>query len=113
MATCVLTGVGLVVLSVPCVLGFNVWSGFHPFGGETNILDLEDFLVSNCMFPLGSIAFAVYCCHRFGWGWKNFAAEANAGVGPRVVAWMRPYCAYVLPLIIGCIFVIGLIDRFR
>ena len=112
-ATCVLTGVGLVILSVPCVLGFNVWSSFHPFGGETNVLDLEDFIVSNCMFPLGSIAFAVYCCHRFGWGWKNFATEANTGIGPRVAVWMRPYCAYVLPLIIVCIFVIGLIDRFK
>ena len=101
-----------VVLSIPCVLGFNVWSAFHPFGGETNVLDLEDFLVSNCMFPLGSIAFAVYCCHRFGWGWKGFAAEANTGVGPRVAAWMRPYCAYGLPLIILCIFIIGLVDRF-
>lgn len=111
--TCVLTGIGLTVLSVPCVLGFNVWSGFHPFGGETTILDLEDFVVSNCMFPLGAIAFAVYCCHRFGWGWKSFAAEANAGLGPRVASWMRPYCAYVLPFIIVCIFVIGLIDRFK
>ena len=111
--TCIVTGIGLALLSVPCVLGFNVWSAFHPFGGETNVLDLEDFLVSNCMFPLGSIGFAVYCCHRFGWGWKNFAAEANTGVGPRVVAWMRPYCAYVLPLIIVCIFVIGLVDRFK
>lgn len=111
--TCIVTGIGLALLSVPCVLGFNVWSAFHPFGGETNVLDLEDFLVSNCMFPLGSIGFAVYCCHRFGWGWKNFAAEANAGIGPKVAAWMRSYCAYVLPLIILCIFIIGLIDRFK
>ena len=113
VTTCALTGVGLVILSVPCVLGFNVWSAFHPFGGETNVLDLEDFLVSNCMFPLGSIAFAVYCCHRFGWGWKRFSDEANAGQGPKVAAWMRPYCAYVLPLIILSIFIIGLVDRFK
>lgn len=113
VSTCILTGVGLVILSIPCVLGFNVWSGFHPFGGETNVLDLEDFIVSNCMFPLGALAFAVYCCHRFGWGWKRFAAEANAGLGPKVASWMRPYCAYVLPLIIVCIFVIGLVDRFK
>ena len=111
-ATCALTSVGLIVLSIPCVLGFNVWSAFHPFGGETNILDLEDFLVSNCMFPLGSIAFAIYCCHRFGWGWEKFLAEANAGEGPRFPRGMRFYCAYVLPCIIVLIFVLGLIRRF-
>ena len=111
-ATCLFVGIALMVLSVPCVLGFNVWSSFHPFGGETNVLDLEDFIVSNCMFPLGSIAFAVYCTHRFGWGWERFSAEANAGSGPKVAPWMRLYCAYGLPLVILCIFVIGLIDRF-
>ena len=112
MKACVITGLALAVISVPCVLGFNVWSSFHPFGGETNVLDLEDFFVSNCMFPLGSIAFAVYCCHRFGWGWEKFAAEANTGAGPKVAAWMRLYCAYGLPLIITGIFVIGLVSRF-
>ena len=111
-ATCALTGVGLIVLSVPCVLGFNAWSAFHPFGAGTNVLDLEDFLVSDILLPLGALVFALYCCHRYGWGWEKFLAEANAGEGPRFPRGLRSYCAYVLPLIIVFIFVLGLIRRF-
>ena len=105
-------GAGIAILSVPCILGFNAWSAFHPFGAGTNVLDLEDFLVSDILLPLGALAFAVYCCHRCGWGWERFLAEANAGEGPRFPRGMRLYCAYVLPLIIVLIFALGLIRRF-
>ena len=60
------------VLSLPCILGFNVWKGFHPLGGDSCVLDLEDFLVSDLALPLGGLAFALFCCHRFGWGWQGF-----------------------------------------
>ena len=111
-ATCALVGGGIAILSVPCILGFNAWSAFHPFGAGTNVLDLEDFLVSDILLPLGALVFALYCCHRYGWGWEKFLAEANAGEGPRFPRGLRSYCAYVLPLIIVFIFVLGLIRRF-
>lgn len=111
-ATCALVGGGIAILSVPCILGFNAWSAFHPFGAGTNVLDLEDFLVSDILLPLGALVFALYCCHRYGWGWEKFLAEANAGEGPRFPCGLRLYCAYVLPLIIALIFALGLIRRF-
>ncbi len=110
--TAALVGGGIAALSVPCVLGFNVWSSFRPFGGGSTILDLEDFLVSDILLPLGSLAFAFYCCHRFGWGWEKFRAEVNAGAGLKLANALRPYCAYVLPLVILTLFVVGLFRRF-
>ena len=109
---CAVLGVAMPVLSLPCVLGFNVWSSFHPLGAGTNILDLEDFVVSDLLLPLGALGFSFYCCHRFGWGWKGFVDEANAGDGPRFPQGLRLYCAYVLPVIIATIFVLGLVRRF-
>ena len=105
-------GVTIPLLSMPCILGFNVWSGFEPFGKGSCVLDLEDFVVSDLLLPLGSLAFALFCCHRYGWGWEKFLAETNAGVGPKFPAKLRAYCAYVLPLIIVVILVIGLLKRF-
>ena len=111
-ATCALVGGGIAILSVPCILGFNAWSAFHPFGAGTNVLDLEDFLVSDILLPLGAFAFALYCCHRYGWGWEKFLAEANAGEGLRFPRGLRLYCAYGLPCVVVLIFVLGLIRRF-
>ena len=110
--TCAIVGVGIAALSVPCILGFNAWSAFRPFGEGSNVLDFEDFLVSDILLPLGALAFALYCCHRYGWGWEKFLAEANAGVGPRFPRGLRLYCASVLPSIIVLIFVLGLVRRF-
>ena len=108
----VLTGLALALLAWPCILGFNLWSGFHPFGADSCVLDLEDFVVSDLLLPLGSLAFALFCCHRYGWGWKGFLAETNAGTGPRFPEGLRVYCAYVLPLIIVTVFALGLARRF-
>lgn len=102
----------LPLLSLPCILGFSAWSGFQPFGKGSNVLDLEDFVVSDLLLPLGALAFALYCCHRFGWGWKDFVAEANAGSGPRISEGLRWYCGYVLPVVIVTVFVLGLLRRF-
>ena len=109
------TGGVLAVLSLPCIFGFNLWSSFHPLGGDSIVLDLEDFVVSNLLLPLGGLAFALYCCHRYGWGWKNFLGEANAGSGLKLpaVASVRIYCAYVLPLVVFIIFALGLYDKFK
>ena len=98
--TCLINGILMFVLSIPCVLGFNLWKGFTPLGKGTNIMDLEDFLVSNIILPLGALAFILFCVTKKGWGWKNFTEEANTGKGLKVKNWMRGYMTYVLPAIV-------------
>lgn len=102
----------IIVLSLPCVFGFNLLSGFQPLGAGKTVLDLEDFLVSNNLLPLGSLVYLLFCTTRYGWGWKNFRAEANAGKGLKFPQWVRPYVTYVLPLIVLVIFVFGYITMF-
>ena len=105
-----LNGLFLIFACMPCVLGWNVWSSFQPLGEGTNIMVLEDFYVSNLALPLGSLIFILFCVTRYGWGWDKFVAEANAGEGDKVQNWMRPYMTYVLPVIVGIIFVIGILS---
>ena len=105
---CIICGLGVLILSVPCALGFNLWSGFEPFASGSVILDLEDFVVSNCLLPLGSLCFVLFCVSKKGWGFKNFLKEANTGKGAKFPAWTRLYVTYVLPLIIIAIFLIGI-----
>ncbi len=109
---CFINGVLLLILSLPCALGFNVLSGIHPLGGSSNFLDLEDFLVSNLILPVGSLIFVLFAVGKRGWGWKRFMAEANAGRGLKVKNWMRGYMTYVLPVIILAILIIGLVTYF-
>ncbi len=109
--TCLICCVGILLLSLPCLLGYNLWSGVRPIAGH-DILDSEDFMVSNVMLPLGSALFVLFCTVRYGWGWKNFMAEANEGTGLKVAQWMRPYMTYVLPVIVLVIFIIGLVGFF-
>ncbi|GAA0257457.1 sodium-dependent transporter [Muricomes sp. OA1] len=97
----------IIVLSLPCVLGFNLWSGFSPMGAGTNVLDFEDFLVSNNLLPLGSLIYLLFCTSRIGWGWKNFCKEANTGAGIKFPKWARIYVSYILPLVVLFIFVQG------
>lgn len=107
---CLISGVALAVCSIPCVLGYNVWSSFQPLGEGTNIMVLEDFFVSNLALPLGSLIFIIFCVTRYGWGWDNFVKEANEGTGLKVQKWMRGYMTYVLPLIVIGIFILGIIS---
>ncbi len=111
--TCLINGILMFVLSIPCVLGFNLWKGCTPLGKGTNIMDLEDFLVSNIILPLGALAFILFCVTKKGWGWKNFTEEANTGKGLKVKNWMRGYMTYVLPAIVFFVFVYGLYDFFK
>lgn len=97
----------VIVLSLPCVLGFNVLSGFQPFGKGSGVLDLEDFLVSNNILPLGSLVYLAFCTQRYGWGWKNFLREADTGAGVKFPAWSRFYLTYILPLVVLIIFANG------
>lgn len=104
--------IAITLLSIPCVLGYNLWSwdGFAVFGGA--VLDFEDFLVSNLFLPLGSLVYLLFCTSRYGWGWKNFTTEANTGKGLKMQNWMRRYITYILPLIVLFIFFFGLYDKF-
>ena len=104
--------IAIIVLSVPCVLGFNVLSGIQPLGPGSGILDLEDFLVSNNLLPLGSVVYLVFCVTRYGWGWDNFLAEADTGKGLRFPKWLRGYMTWVLPVIILGIYLKGYWDMF-
>lgn len=98
----------MLVLSMPCVLGYNVWSHIHPIG-DKNILDAEDFIVSNLLLPLGGLVYLMFCTSRFGWGFKNYIAESNKGKGIKLNEKLKPYFNYVLPVLIIIIFIRGLI----
>ena len=102
------------ILSLPCLLGFNLWSGFNPLGDGTVVMDLEDFILSDNLLPLGSLVYLLFCVskHGWGWGWDNFLAEADAGEGIRFPARFRPYFRYVLPLLVLIIFVMGYWNKF-
>ena len=106
---CLLNGIALFLLSIPCVLGFNVLKAFEPMGSGSNVMDLEDFIVSNLILPLGSLIFVLFCTTRYGWGWKNFVEEANEGRGIKVANWMRSYMTFVLPVILIVIFLVGIL----
>lgn len=106
---CLFNGILMLLLSMPCVLGFNVLSKFQPLGPGTGVLDLEDFVVSNLLLPLGSLIFIFFCTSRYGWGWKDFTKEANTGKGLKVQRWMRGYMCYLLPVLVAVILVLGLI----
>lgn len=105
----IITGISLIILSLPCILGFNVWSSFQPFAAGTNISDLESFFIDNIFLPLGCLTYALFCMWQWGWGQKNFMEEANTGKGMKVKKWMVPYMKYVLPLIIIFVFILGLV----
>ena len=102
----------MIALSMPCVLGFNVLSGLEPLKAGNTIMDLEDFLVSNLLLPLGSLFYVIFCTSRYGWGWKKFRAEANMGTGLKVPDGLRRYCTYVLPCIVAVILIYGLVTYF-
>ncbi len=104
--------VAIIILSMPCILGFNVLSGFNPLGGDSIILDLEDFIVSNNLLPLGSLIYLLFCTSRYGWGWDNFIAEADSGKGVKFPRWIRFYVSYVLPFILLAVFINGYIEKF-
>lgn len=102
----------ILVLSLPCALGFNLWSFLEPLGASSTIQDLEDFIVSNNMLPLGSLLYLLFCTNRYGWGWKSFMEEANSGSGVKFPQIVRGYVSYILPLIVIYIFFQGYLERF-
>jgi NSS family neurotransmitter:Na+ symporter len=99
----------LVVLGLPCALGYNVWSGIQPLGAGSTVLDFEDFLVSNVLLPGGSLVYLLFCVTKWGWGFDKYTAECNTGSGPKMPQWVKPYFKYVLPVLIAVILVQGLL----
>lgn len=108
----VFSGVLLFILSIPCVLGFNVWVFSNPIGELTDILSIEDYIVSNVLLPVGSLLFVLFCNHKIGWGFDNFMEEANTGKGLKIKKWMGVYFKWILPIILGILVVISIISPF-
>mgnify|MGYP000482383594 CR=1 FL=1 len=104
-----INGIIILIGSVPAVLGYNVWKGFQPRGAGSTILDLEDFLVSNLILPGGAIVFLLFCMTKWGWGFENYLAETNTGMGLKMPRILRGYLTYVMPCIILVIIILGLI----
>lgn len=109
---CLINCIAIIVLSLPCILGFNVLSGFQPLGDGTGVLDLEDFLISSTIMPLGSLLLVIFCTRKSGWGFDNFKKEANEGKGLKFPTFLQFYCKWILPLIIIVIFIKGYWDIF-
>ena len=110
--SCIVNGILLFVLSLPCSLGFNLLSFIQPLGEGTSIMDLEDFIVSNLILPLGSLVIILFCVLKKGWGWDNYIREANTGKGLKMKNFMRGYVTCVLPVMVIVLFVIGIIRTF-
>lgn len=105
--SCLMNLVILIVLSLPCVFGFNLWSAFQPMGAGSTILDLEDFIVSNVILPIGSLWYLLFCVTRYGWGFDNYLKEANTGDGLKIPKWIRVYVTFILPVLLIFLIVQG------
>lgn len=104
----IINGVLLAILSLPCVFGYNIWSDLHIIGGR-DVLDSEDFLVSNLLLPIGSLIYLLFCVSKWGWGFDRYIAEANRGKGLKLSPKLKPYFQWVLPILILIILIRGLI----
>lgn len=110
--SCMINLAALIVLSLPCALGFNLLSSFQPLGEGSTVLDLEDFLVSNVILPIGALCYLLFCVSRFGWGFDAYLKETNTGEGLKLPRQIRVYVTYILPVLLFFLIVKGLIDRF-
>jgi len=110
--SCLINCILLILLSLPCALGFNLLSGVTPLGTGSTILDLEDFIISNNILPLGSLVYVLFATRKKAWGWNAFLEEANTGKGLRFPKWLRFYVAYILPVILLFVWAQGYISKF-
>ena len=111
--SCAIFGVALALLSMPCILGYNLWQKFQPLGKGSSVLDLEDFIVSDNLLPLGALYLTIFCTNRFGWDSENFYGELNHGIGWKLPHYLVPCMRWGLPLIILAIWIIGIVKRFH
>ncbi len=107
--SCIINLVAITALSLPCVFGYNLWSAIQPLGDGSTILDLEDFLVSNMILPIGSLCYLLFCVSRFGWGFEKYMKETNTGEGAKMPQWIRVYVTYILPVLLLFLIIKGLI----
>ena len=98
----------ILIASMPCVLGYNVWSDLHFIAGK-DVLDTEDFLVSNLLLPIGSLIYLLFCVSKWGWGFDKYLAEANRGKGLKLSPKLKPYFQFVLPVLIVIVLLQGLL----
>ena len=103
----IINAVIILIASLPCVFGFNIWSGFELFG--QNVLGMEDFLVSNILLPVGSLIYLLFCVTKFGWGFDNYLNECNTGKGMKFAGFLKPYFQFVLPILVLIVLVQGFI----
>lgn len=103
----IINAVIILIASLPCVFGFNIWSGFELFG--QNVLGMEDFLVSNILLPVGSLIYLLFCVTKFGWGFDNYLAECNTGKGMKFAGFLKPYFQFLLPILVLIVLVQGFI----
>lgn len=108
----IVTGISITILMLPCIFGFNIWSHIQPLGEGTNILDLEDFIISNNLLPIGSFLILLFCTSRYGWGYDKFLKEANTGEGIKFPRYLRFYLSYILPVIMAFVFIQGYMKFF-
>ncbi len=107
---CLANTIAMILLSLPCVLGFNVLSGFQPLGAGTGVLDLEDFIVSGTLLPLGSLLLCIFCTRDIGWGWEAFIKEADEGKGLMFPAWTKTWVTWGIPILFIIVFIKGYMD---
>ena len=103
----IINAVIILIASLPCVFGFNIWSGFELFG--QNVLGIEDFLVSNILLPVGSLIYLLFCVTKFGWGFDNYLTECNTGKGMKFAGFLKPYFQFILPILVLIVLVQGFI----
>ena len=108
----IINGIIIAACSIPCALGFNIWSAFQPLRAGNTVMDMEDFFVSNICLPVGSLVITIFCCWKYGWGFDRFLAEANEGEGLKVPKKLQWYFKYVLPVIVGFLVVYGIVTYF-
>ena len=105
-------GIGVMLLSLPCVFGFNIWKQFQPLGKGSNILDLEDFVVSQNLLPLGALMMLLFVFSKNGMGWKNFMIEVNSGKGMSFSEKWYWYLRFILPVLLLVVFLVGYVQKF-
>jgi NSS family neurotransmitter:Na+ symporter len=111
--TCIIGCIAIMLLSLPCIFGFK-YVNFNFLGESKTVLDIEDFLVSNLLLPLGAVIIVLFCVFkRYGWGFDKFREEANTGKGFQIAKWMRPYFVYVLPVVVVTVFVLSMLSFFK
>ncbi len=101
-------GIIILAASMPCVLGYNIWKNLHLIGGR-DVLDSEDFIVSNLLLPIGSLVYLMFCVTKWGWGFDKYIDEANTGKGIKICKKLKLYFQFILPILIIFILIQGLI----